>query len=206
MRHKIKYTLVVSLCLLISAGVASAQSGRKQKKVEQQPPVQGVNQPDARTQPEPEVTPEKQKSTEPRRSIMVASGMPDMSIPLYIADLARQGFIAEVRREIQSIDLREERNQTRSDAIKMAKQEDQMIVVLLEIELDRMGTTMSGVDLRYSVYEPKTGKVLAMGNGYPQQPSGMGIPPIGASRQQVYVEWQGRDAARQVLKRLNIIP
>jgi hypothetical protein len=68
-----------------------------------------------------------------------------------------------------------------------------------------MGASNTGVDLRYTVFEPKTGKVVGTGSGYPSQPSGrMPVPPIGASRDQIYLEWMGRDVARQVMKRLNL--
>lgn len=205
MKRYFSRVVVVTICFVALALIAQGQSGRKQKKPEPQPPVQGVNQPEMRTQPEQEVAPEKDKPAEPRRSMMVATSMPDVSIPLYFADTARQGFISEVRHYVQTIDLREERNQNRADAIKMAKQEDSMVVVLLELDLDRMATSYSGVELRYSIFEPRTGKAIGMGSGFPQQPSSIGVPPIGASRQQVYVDWQGRDAARQVLKRLGLI-
>jgi hypothetical protein len=207
MGHKLKHILFVAVCLSILGAVVLGQSGRKQKKADPQPPVQGVNQPEARVQPEPEIKPEKPKDKEPRRSIMVASSMPDMMLPLYYADIARQGCISEFREELRSIDIREARNQNRSDASKTAKNEDNTYVVLIELELDRLGSTSSGVDVRYTIFEPKTGKVAGSGSGYPSQPMGRTpVPPIGASRDQIYVEWMGRDVARQVMKRLRLVP
>ncbi len=206
MRRYPVFILALSVCLLMLYTLAFSQSGRKQKKADPQPPVQGVNQPEARVKPEPEVTPEKPKDKEPRRSIMVATSMPDMMLPLYYADIARQGCLREFRDELKTIDLREERNQTRSDAIKVAKDSD-TYVVLMELEPDRLGGTMSNVDLRYTIFEPKTGKIGGSGSGYPVQPSSrLPLPPIGASRDQIYLEWMGRDVARQVIKRLRLAP
>jgi hypothetical protein len=207
MRRKVSFLFPGFVSLMLLIAVASGQSGRKQKKAEAQPPVQGVNQPEARVQPEPELKPEKPKDEGPRRTIMVASGMGDMMIPTYYVDIARQGCISEFREALKSIDLREDRNQNRSDAIKIAKNDDSTYVVLLELELDRMGSSTSGVDVRYTIFEPKTGKVAGSGSGYPTQPmGGAPRPPIGASRDQMYVEWMGRDVARQVMKRLGLTP
>lgn len=207
MRRELKLILIGSLCLLILSAIAAGQSGRKQKKTESQPPVQGVNQPEARIQSEPEVAPEKPKEKEPQRTIMIATSMPDVAIPLYYADTARQGCLSEFREALKSIDLREERNQNRSDAIKIAKQNERTHVILMELEYDRLGSSANGIDLRYTVFEPKTGKVVGSGSGYPVRPnSRVGLPPIGATRDQVYLDWMGRDVARQVMKRLGLTP
>ncbi len=207
MRRKMKLIITLSLCLLTLTVFSLGQSGRKQKKTDPQPPVQGTNRPDARVTSEPEIAPEKPKEKEPRRSIMVMSSMPDMMMPLYFADIARQGCVREFREELKTIDLREASNQNRSDAIKAAKNDDRTYVVLIDVEYDRTGSSRSGVDLRYTIFEPKTAKVAGSGWGHPVQPAGrMPVPPIGASSDQVYVEWAGRDVARQVMKRLGLVP
>ena len=204
MRHNLKLIFAVSLCLLLLFAVADGQSGRKQKKSDPPPPIQGVNQPDARVESVPEVPSEIPKEKD-QRSIMVMTSMPDMLLPLYYADLARRGCLSEIRDVARTIDLREASNQNRSDAIKAAKNDDRTYVILMELEPDRFGN--SGVDLRYTIFEPKTGKVAGMGSGYPVQPtSRIPIPPIGASREQVYIDWAGRDVGRQVLKKLGITP
>lgn len=198
--------LLLALCLVDPAGMA--QSGRKQKKADPQPPVQGVNQPEARTQPEPVIEPETAKEKEKGPGIMIMTGMPDTMIPLYFADIARQGCISELRDILRtSHDIRESRNQNRADAVKAAKDDDKTYVLWLEVELDRMGTSMMGVELRYTIYEPKTAKVAGIGSGMPSQPTGrMPIPPVGASREQVYLDWAARDVARQVIRRLGWAP
>jgi hypothetical protein len=206
MSHKLKLFLILSFCLLAVSAVVLGQSGRRQKKSEKQPPIQGVNQPEARVEPAPQVVPDKPQTKEPERSIMIASAMPDMMLPLFYADIARDACLKEMRSTLKSIDLREGSNQTRSDAIKVAK-DTGAYVVHMEFQPDQLGGSRSNVDLRYTIFEPKTGKVAGSGSGYPVQPSGgLPLPPVGTSREQVYLEWMGRDVARQVMKRLNLVP
>jgi hypothetical protein len=206
MGHKLKLFLTLSVCLLAASAIVSGQSGRRQKRTEKPPPVQGVNQPEARVEPAPQVVPEKPQTKEPERSIMVASAMPDMMLPLFYADIARDACLKELRSALKSISLREGSNQTRSEAIKVAK-DTGAYVVYMELQPDQLGGSRSNVDLRYTIFEPKTGKVAGSGSGYPAQPSGgLPLPPVGASSEQVYLEWMGRDVARQVMKRLNLVP
>ncbi len=207
MRHKHNLIVALLFCLLMLDAIALAQSGRKQKKTEPQPPVQGVNQPEARTVPEPEVTPEKPKEKDLGRSVIVSTAMADIGISSFYPDASRRGCIQELREALRTIQISEERNQHRSDAIKAAKNDDKTYVVWMEFEVDRMGTSSYGFELRYTVFEPKTAKIVASGYGYPQQPSGpLGLPPIGSSRADVYADWAGRDVARQVMKRLGWVP
>lgn len=207
MRHNLRLILAPCICVLMLSAMAIGQSGRKQRKTDPQPPVQGVNRPETRVDPEPVVAPEKPKEKEPQRSIMVMTSMPDIGIPLYYTDIARQACVSEFRDALKTIDVREASNQTRSDAIKVAKDGDRTYVVLIEVQLDRLGGTMGGLDLRYTIFEPKTAKVAGSGSGYPTQPTNrLPVPPIGASRDQISVEWAGRDIARQVMKRLGLTP
>ncbi|MEK7833743.1 MAG: hypothetical protein AAB401_21830, partial [Acidobacteriota bacterium] len=114
------------------------------------------------------------------------------------------GCLNEFRRELKTIQLSSERNQHRSDAMKAAKEGD-AYVVWIELRYDRMGAgSMNGLDMRYTLFEPKTAKQIAFGSGYPRQPGGLGAPPLGGSRDQVYVDWAGRDIAQQVIKRLGL--
>ena len=208
MRHKYNPIIALLCCSLMLAAIASAQSGRKQKKADPQPPVQGVNRPELRTQAEPEAEVEKPKEKEKGPELVIMTGMGDMDVPMYYTDTAREACLRELRDELKTADLRESRNQSRGDAIKTAKEDEHTYVVWMEVLYDRFGSTnSSGVDLRYTVFEPKTAKVAASGSGYPTQPNrGVPIPPIGASRAQVYLEWMGRDVAQQVIKRLHLRP
>ncbi|MBO0860420.1 MAG: hypothetical protein J2P21_18465 [Chloracidobacterium sp.] len=205
MRRNLKLVFAASISLLALASFVtsiSGQSGRKQKKAEEQPPIQGVNQPDKRTVPEPEVSPDKPKEKVPQRAIMVSTAMPDIGISSFYPDAARRGCLEEFRRVMHTVDLTEEHDQHRSDAIKVAKESEQTYVVYMEFLVDQMGMSSYGFDLRYTVFEPKTAKIVGTGSGYPQQPSGpLSLPPVG-SRTAVYADWAGRDVARQVMKRL----
>lgn len=200
-----KHTALTLLALVVLLPpVSVAQSGRRQKRAETQPPVQGINQPEARTRPE-EVSPsEEERPKEQGPGIVIMTGMPDAMVPIFFADIVRQGCISEMRGILKAAhDIREVRNQNRTDAIKAAREDDKYYVLWLDVELDQMGVSMMGVDLRYTIYEPKTARVAGVGTGFPTQPSsGSSIPPIGASRQQVLLDWAARDVARQVIKRL----
>jgi hypothetical protein len=205
MRRNLKPLFAVLICLLTLAAFAamtSAQSGRKQKKAAPQPPVQGVNQPESRTVPEPEVSPDKAKEKEPGRSVMVSTSMADFGVSSFYPDTARRGCVDEFRGAMRAIQISEESNQHRSDAIKVAK-ESERYVVWMEFLVDQMRTSSYGFELRYTVFEPKTAKVVGSGYGIPQQPTGpIALPPIGGARTDVYADWAGRDVARQVMKRL----
>jgi hypothetical protein len=209
MRQNLRFWAIVlacglSVCGFLLSASALAQSGRKQKKAETQPPPQGINQPEARTVAEPEVTPEKPKEKEKGPAILVSTAMTDFEIPSFYADAAREGCFSEFRRELKVIQLNQERNQHRSDAMKAAK-DNETYVVYIELTYNRMGGgTMNGLDMRYTIFEPKTARIAGSGYGYPTQPNGMPIPPLGGSRDQVYVDWAGRDIAQQVIKKLNL--
>jgi len=201
--NPISAALICLLTLAAFATITSGQSGRKQKKADPQPPIQGVNQPEARTAPEPEVTPDKPKEKEPGRSVLVSTALADIGVSSFYPDAARRGCMEELRRAMRTVQVSEDRNQHRSDAIKIAKESDKTYVVWMEFEVDRMGTSRYGFELRYTVFEPKTAKVVGTGYGYPQQPTGpLSLPPIGAGSADVYADWAGRDVARQVMKRL----
>jgi len=208
MLRNLKPVFAAFICLFTLAAFAtltSGQSGRKQKKSEPQPPIQGVNQPEARTAPEPEVSPDKPKEKDPGRSVLVSTAMADIGISSFYPDAARRGCIEEFHDAMRTVKISEERDQHRGDAIKAAKDSDRY-VVWMEFQADQMGTSRYGFELRYTVFEPKTAKVVGTGYGVPQQQTGpISLPPIGSGRTDVYADWAGRDVARQVMKRLGWI-
>src|SRR5262249_42502761 len=202
-----KLLFAVLICSLMLVTLALAQSGRKQKKADSLPPVQGVNRPELRTEPEPEVEPEKEKKKEAPRVLMVATEMPDMSISNYYPDTARRGCMEEIRNVMKSVTLREASNQNRNDAMKTAKESDDTYVVWMQFEVDRMASaSRGGFDLRYTIFEPRTGKTRGSGIGYPQQPqTRVPLPPIGIDRPEILADWAGRDVAQQVMRKLGWI-
>src|SRR5262245_48726662 len=182
MRRNLHLTFTSGCCVLlfiVIASIAMGQSGRKQKKADPAPPVQGVNQPELRTQPEPTVEPEKEKKKEPDRVLMVSTEMPDMGISMYYPDLARRGCMEEIRDHLKGVVLREASNQNRSDAMKAAKDTEDTYVVWMQFQADRFtASSRGGFELRYTIFEPKTGKMLGSGAGYPQQPqTRVPLPP-----------------------------
>lgn len=202
-----KSLIVLIGCLLLLGSVVLAQSGRKQKKADPQPQVQGVNQPEARTVPEPEVAPDKpkEKPLEKGKAIQVSSAMGDMEIPMFYTTAVSDGCLDQLRRELKTAQLSTERNQTRSDAMKAAKDSEDLFVVWIELQFNRVGAgSMNGVDVRFTIFEPKTGKQIFFGNGFPRQPQGMPVPPMGGTREQMLLDWAGRDIADQVIRKLGL--
>jgi hypothetical protein len=165
-----------------------------------------VNQPELRTTPEPEVEPEKEKEKEkkPKRFLMIATEMPDIGISTYYPDMARRGCLDEIRDRLKDVSLQEASNQTRSDALKTAKDSEDTYVIWMQFQVDRMtSSSRGGFELRYSILEPKTGKMIGSGYGYPQQPqTRVPLPPIGGNRPEILADWAGRDVAHQVMRRL----
>ncbi len=207
MRRQLQFVFTACFCLLL-ASTAPAQSGRKQKKADPLPPVQGVNQPETRTVAESTVEPEdrdKPKAEELKTKIQVMSEMGDMGIPSYFNDTVRAACAHELKRQARGLQASDSGgNKNRTDAMDVAKNNDNVYVVLFDLQVDRMGTSQNGLELRYTVFEPKTGKQVAFGTGMPVQPSGFPQPPIGATREQVQIEWAARDAAQQILSKLKL--
>lgn len=207
MRRHLQVIFAVCFCLLlVSSGFA--QSGRKQKKADPLPPVQGVNQPEARTQQESTVAPEdndKSKAEELKTRFQVMSEMGDIGIPSYFSDTIRAACAHELKRQVRGLPASDSGgNKNRKDAMDVAKNNDNVYVVLFDLQIDRMGTTSNGLELRYTVFEPKTGKQVIFGTGMPVPPNGTPQPPIGATRDQVQLEWAARDAAQQIVSRLKL--
>lgn len=196
------FAALIGFALIIAINV-SAQSGRKQKKTETQPPPQGVNQPETRVIPEPTGVSENQpKSKDKQISVLVASDLVDAFSSGYYIDNARQGCIAELRDQSRTLDIREARDTNRAQAAKRAK-EDEIFVIHLELRSSGMASsTVSGsFDLMFTVYQPKTGKIAGTGSGYPAQGGArMPIPAGGYGYDQRALELMGRDAANKALK------
>jgi hypothetical protein len=197
MKQRLMLMVVVAL-IALTASVALGQSGRKSKKAETQPPIQGVNQPDTRVVPEPEAQTAKPK--EKPLTILIASDMADLMGASFYADIARQACVAELR-ENRALDIQEQKDANRAEASKRAKQ-DEIFVVHLELRTSAFASSSAGssFDLLFTIYEPKTGKVAGSGSGYPSQGARMPIPSGGYGYEQRNVEMMGRDAARKALK------
>jgi hypothetical protein len=134
--------------------------------------------------------------------VIVASELTDIGISNVYVDVARQGCIAELR-AAQIVDIQESRDQNRADATKKAK-EAEVFVLLLELRVDSMSSSSNGrysYELRYALFEPKTGKLINNGAGYPTSPDMRSpSPPNSYDYEQRQVELMGRDAGRKALK------
>jgi hypothetical protein len=69
---------------------------------------------------------------------------------------------------------------------------------------------INGLDLRYYLFEPKTGKMVGSGSGYPNPPSagvgGINVPMGGSSRTDIRMDWAARDVAAQVISKMKLRP
>lgn len=192
--------LMLLLSLVLLATTVVAQSGRKQKKTPDLPPVQGVPAPSKTPEPPqpdiPEPDPEKEKEKEKARAsakgIILGTDWADMNVSMGMADYVRRACRSELARVTRTLEVRDTGNMSRSDAVKTAKDEERFYVVCLEFQ-----TFGSSYDVRYTIYEPKTAKIL-----------GVGSAPIytdGTGRVSYYsFERAGRDIARQLLNRLDL--
>lgn len=213
MRYRHFLLFAALLCALSCATSVAAQSGRKQKRAEPTPPVQGVNQPETRTTQSETVAvdesgPNKDKDNgKPKTSVIVMSNLTEIGIPMFYSDTARAACAQEIQKNASSTRASDGgSNKNRSDAMKVAKENEDTYVVLLELVFDQFSNTANGLDLRFSVFEPKTGKQIAFGSGMPVPPNGTPTPPMGMNREQVYLEWMARDAAQRIISKLKLRP
>ena len=194
--------ILLLLALVLISTITSAQSGRKQKKAPDLPPVQGVPvpsktpeppQPDV-PEPDPENEKEREKARASAKGIILGTDWADMNVSMGMADYVRRACRSELSRVIRGLEVRDTGNMSRSDAIKMAKDEDRFYTVCLEFQ-----SFGSQYEVRYTIYEPKTAKAM-----------GIGSAPIytdNSGRLSYYsFERAGRDIARQLINRLDLQP
>lgn len=191
----------LSLIVIFLSTATFAQSGRKQKKAPELPPVQGVPAPSKTPEPPksdlPEIDPEKEKEDEKKkasmRGIILGTDWADMNVSLNVSDYVRSACQDELRRQVRGLEVRPNGRMSRGDAVKIAKDEERFYTVLLEF------STMSQLEVRYTIFEPKTGKVLGIGSSW--------IPTDSYGRASYYgYERAGRDVARQILGRVDLHP
>jgi hypothetical protein len=200
----VRRAALLGLCLLLAVvSVALGQSGRKQKKSDPLPPVQGV--PESKTKeaaPEPDPEPAPDKKPELKQRLVIASDGGGFDVSMISINVARQACVDEMRRLARTVNVQDSGTMHRSDAIKAAKNDDQTYVVLLEAGMMTMSSREA--ELRYTIFAPKTGKVRGTGQGLPVDYNRLPRPPIAMTRQDYAWELCGRDAARQILGRLGL--
>ena len=196
-----KWILLLLVLALISS-ITSAQSGRKQKKAPDLPPVQGVPTPSKTpepptpdvAEPDPEKEKEREKARASAKGLILGTDWADMNASMGVADYVRRACRRELVRVIRGLEVRDTGNMSRSDAVKMAKDEDRFYTVCLEFQ-----TFGSSYEVRYTIYEPKTAKTLGVGSAQ------IYLDNSGRSSS-YYYERAGRDLARQLINRLDLQP
>lgn len=198
----IRRILTGLVVVLLLTTFAFAQSGRKQKKAPDLPPVQGVPAPSKTPEPPqpdvPDPDPEKEKEKEKARAnakgIILGTDWADMNASMGVADFVRQSVRAELTRAIRGLEVRDTGRMNRSDAIKMAKDEDRFYTVAMEFRF--IGQQY---EVQYIIYEPKTAKTMGVGSAW--------IPMDGMGRTSAWsYQRAGRDIAQQLIQRLGLQP
>jgi hypothetical protein len=199
---------VLIFCLLVIAGCAislHAQSGRKQPKPPQAAPV---------PTPTPEPTPEpKAQQKEPELGFSIASDRFTSyeSYPVTYYDAAMVGCADRLRsRTSARVDIARD-SVSRSDAIKKAKNETITYVVLMKLVLDESARSYNDLEVDFTVFAPKTAKVVIFGRSYLNVnragPITTGPTSRGSTsalyREQL-IKRAGEDAGERILKALNL--
>ena len=189
---------LVAAVVLICASIVSAQSGRRSTK-----PLE--------------------KNTPPQRKVSMLVAIEDRDqfshIPYYLADTALDGCIDRLREAAELSVSSSTRGMSRADAVHRARSEKQIYVVWLQIVSDLPDTgkqPKKGADelyLRYTIFEPATGRVKAEGRSHQSiyRMSGGGISsPTSSRNNPIYSEYALKQAAREtgdlVMRAFEITP
>jgi hypothetical protein len=202
--NRITIVWVIALCCLS----VQAQSGRR--KV-QPPPTAPV------PAPTPEPTPKlKPKDDEQAITFLVSNGDRGTEVlryPLSYQNAATHGCIERLRKRSSARIDTSQRDLSRGEAIKKAKEDKTTYVVLISLIEDRMSASSSGypeLQVDYVVFAPVTAKVVASGRTY-ENGRRAGPVIVGRSRggtNSIYREQSlrraGEDAADRILKALHM--
>lgn len=217
-RASLKRTAAFALCCLLSlfvCSIAQAQSGRR---VSKKPTVSPPSSTEEKTTTAPAAS-----KTEKALSLYVASTdrALSMDIPRYYSDTLRNIFVQRISQS-SNIDVTTGQDMQRGEAIKKARSNQSVYVVLLQLDVDTFDaqrtTTLGTIDpsqiiIRYTVFAPVTGKVKTEGRVYQRQyrmgRGGVGLPSPRRNNP-VYSDYllkeAARDAADRVLASLNYQP
>jgi hypothetical protein len=199
---------VVLCCFvfLTASSVAKAQSGRRVSKgaraVTPLPP-----EPPKPTKP-PAVKPDDRIEL----YVTLNERDPFQDIPIYLHDTIMRAFIQRLA-ESSSVKVTPGKELHRSEAIKHAKGETRVHVVLLQLDVDTFDTRRTGsanvdrnkLSIRYSVFAPVTGKSETEGVVY-QQDYRVGRGVIGfpspGNGSALYSDYLLKEAAREAANRV----
>ena len=201
---------VLLFCLLIVAACAiytQGQSGRRQPKA---PPAAPVPTPT----PEPTPTPKKEKSESDLGFIIASDNSSVFEVlPLTYYDAAMRGCADRLRSGSSATVTVSQGNMSRGEAIKKAKAETgNTYVVLILLVLDRIyAKSYDDLEVDFTVFAPKTGKVVVFGRSYQnvnrRGPIVVGPTSRGSSgalyREQL-LKFAGEQAADKILKAMKL--
>ena len=205
-----KQPRVLLFCLVIVAACAIsalAQSGRRQPKA---PPAAPVPTPT----PEPTPAPKKEKDAT-ELGFIIASDTSSVFevLPLSYYDATMRGCADRLRSGSSAVVTVSQENMNRGEAIKKAKAETtNTYVVLVKLVLDQMyARSYDDVEVDFTVFAPKTAKVVAFGRAYQninrKGPIVVGPTSRGSSgalyREQL-LKLAGEDAGSKILKALSL--
>lgn len=114
-----------------------------------------------------------------------------MNSSMGTSDYVRSACRAEMMKLVRGLEVRDNNQMSRSDAIKIAKEEEKFYPVALEFE-----QFAGRPEIRYTIFEPKTGKITGTGS-VPIYPD-----PTGNYSYYSY-QRAARDLARQILGRID---
>lgn len=195
--------LLVALCSLS----ANAQSGRRQTKPPPSAPV-----PTPTPEPTPTPTP-KRDENEVHFLVAVGDRGAFTSAPIGFHEAARDGCANRLREKTSLAVDTTQREMSRGEAIKKAKEGKSTYVVLISLIENGSGASSNGrneFEVEYVVFAPATAKVLTSGRTYENSarrgPVSVGRPP--GSSLPMYRERllrrAGEDAADRILKSLHL--
>jgi hypothetical protein len=188
--------------LIVFVSGAMAQSGRR-----------SINPPT----PTPSVSGTKSVETKPAPAprLMLLVGVEDPSpisrIPYYLSDTVLDNCVRRLGDATDVIPKSIGRGLSRSDAVKRAKGENESFVVWLQLGSDFVDAgkqSKNGPDelyVRYTIFEPGTGKVKQTGRAYKQiYRTGRGgvSSPTSSKNSPIYSDYAMKQAAREAAERV----
>ncbi len=140
----------------------------------------------------PAQTPKNDQEKITLRGIVLGTDWTDMTATMGVAEDIRTACHFELIHAVKELEIRDTQDLSRSDAIKMAKKEEDFFVVTLELQ-----TLGSRYDVRFTVYEPKTAKTIGTGSAFLYKDTNGQVAH--ASHQRA-----GQSLARQILDRIGL--
>jgi hypothetical protein len=205
MRAKFQIVGVVLALVAFCAIAAQAQSGRRQPRTAPAAPVPTPT-------PEPTPEPKKQDKDSDLGFIIAADRYTNMnSYPWSYFDAVMVGCAGRLRSgSSATVDIAQQ-DMNRSDAIKKAKGETTTYVVLIKLKLDDMASSYDDLEVEFTVFAPKTGKIVVFGTAY--QNANQSGPIItrpnsrgrsGPLYREELLKRAGEDMGDRILKTLNL--